>query len=366
MSVTVNDICCVLEDFAPLALQESYDNAGLQIGNPQMEVSGVLLCIDITEKVLHEAVDKNCNMVISHHPLIFGGLRSITAKTETERCVHFAIRNEMAIYACHTNIDSASGGVSKRMADKLGLKNCRVLEPKTDMLSKLVVYVPFNFADKVRDAIFEVGAGQIGNYDCCSYNSEGKGSFRAKEGSNPFVGEQDKVHFENEVRIEVILPGYLKMKVTEAILSVHPYEEPAFDFLTLKNDWNTVGFGVIGELSEPMDEKEFLLLIKEKFNLRVIKHSALRNKKIQKVAVCGGSGATLIKRAMAQNADMYISADFKYHDFFIVENKITIADIGHFESEQFTKEIFFEQLSKKFPKFAVHFSEVNTNPINFL
>ncbi len=366
MSVTVNDICVALEEIAPLALQENYDNAGLQIGNPNMEVKGVLLCIDITEEVLYEAIEKDCNMVVSHHPLIFGGLRSITAKTAIERCVNFSILNGIAVYACHTNIDIISEGVSKRMAQKLGIEKCSVLDPKTDMLLKLVVYVPLNFADKVRDAIFEAGAGRIGNYDCCSYNSEGKGSFRAKTGSNPFVGEHDKIHFENEIRIEAIIPAYLKTKVTKAILATHPYEEPAFDFILLKNNWNTVGFGIIGELATSVEEKEFLLKIKEKFNLTMVKYSGLTGKKIQKIAVCGGSGASLLKKAMDQRADVYISADFKYHDFFLAENKIIIVDIGHFESEQFTKEIFFEQLTEKFPKFAVHFSEVNTNPINFL
>ncbi len=366
MKITVNDICLALEEFAPLALQENYDNSGLQIGDRSMEVRGVLLCVDVTEKVLAEAVDKRCNMVVSHHPLIFTGIKNITGRTETEKCINTSIRNNIAIYACHTNIDSVERGVSRRMADKLGLENCQILEPKTDALLKLIVYVPTEFTETVRNAIFEAGGGVIGNYDCCSYNSEGQGSFRANADASPFVGKPGEIHLEPETRIEIILPAYLQTKVTKALLTTHPYEEPAFDFIPLRNAWKTVGFGVVGELSTPVDEKEFLLLIKEKFNLSTLKYTALLGKKVRRVAVCGGSGASLLKRAKAAGADMFVSADFKYHDYFAAENEIVIADIGHFESEQFTKEIFFEQLSEKFPNFAVHFSEVNTNPINFL
>ncbi len=366
MKVTVNDICQALEELAPLALQESYDNAGLQIGNRSNELSGILLCIDITEDVVNEAIDNNCNMIVAHHPLIFRGLKSITGENLVERCVLSAIKNDIAIYACHTNLDSVSEGVSMRMANKIGLEKCNILKAKTESLLKLVTFIPEGHVNKVREACFAAGAGHIGNYSNCSYSSPGNGTFHADEKCNPFVGEIGKLHSEPEVRLEMVLPAHLKSKLTKALILTHPYEEPAFDLIPLANNWNTAGYGVIGELSSTENELEFLKRIKATFNVGNIKYTALKGKEIKKVAVCGGSGADLLNTAIAQGADIFISADFKYHDYFIPENRIVIADIGHFESEQFTKEIFFEQLSKKFPKFAIRFSEINTNPINFL
>lgn len=366
MKVTVNDVCQSLETLAPLALQENYDNAGLLIGNRNTELTGILLCIDITEEVMQEAINKQCNMIVSHHPLIFRGLKSITGRNLVERCVISAIQSNIAIYACHTNLDSVHNGVSMRMAEKLGLKNCRILQPKADCLLKLVSFVPESHLEKVRQACFDAGAGNIGNYDSCSYNSTGEGTFRANQDSNPYVGEIGELHTEPEIRFEIILPTYLKSKVTKALVLAHPYEEPAFDFIPLSNNWNTVGYGIIGELDTPVSELNILTQIKGTFQVGCLKHTALKNKQVSKIALCGGSGAEGLHTAISQGADLFVSADFKYHDYFLAENRILIADIGHFESEQFTKEIFFEQLTKNFPKFAVHFSEINTNPINFL
>lgn len=366
MKVTVNDVCLSLEELAPLALQESYDNAGLLLGNPKTELSGILLCIDITEEVIEEAIQKNCNMIVSHHPLIFKGLKSITGQNLVERCVIKAIQSNTAIYACHTNLDSVSNGVSMRMAEKLGLKNCQILLPKSDALLKLVCFVPNEHLEKVRQACFDAGAGNIGNYDSCSFNLSGEGTFRANENSNPFVGEKNKLHTEAEVRFEIVLPKYIKTKITKALLAAHPYEEPAFDFIPLANNWNTVGYGVVGDLETARPELDFLNLVKKVFSAKCLKYTALRNKEVKRIAVCGGSGADALNAAIRAGSDVFISADFKYHDYFNAENKILIADIGHFESEQFTKDIFFDQLTKKFPKFAVRFSEINTNPINFL
>jgi len=366
MKVTVNDVCSALEELAPLALQENYDNAGLLLGNRSTELSGLLLCIDITEAVLKEAMDKNCNMIVSHHPLIFKGLKSITGRNMVERCVISAIQNNIAIYACHTNVDCVSGGVSARMADKIGLINTRILQPKSDSLLKLITFVPTDYLDKVRNSLFEVGGGHIGDYDCCSYSSKGEGTFRANENCKPFVGNLGEINLESEVRLEIILPSFLKSRITKALLSVHPYEEPAFDFIALANDWNKVGYGIIGELNNVISDTEFLSNIKDIFKVERIRHTAFSNRQIKKVALCGGSGADLLNKAIIQGADVYISADFKYHDYFLTENRILLADIGHFESEQYTKEIFFDQITKKIPKFALRFSEINTNPINYL
>jgi dinuclear metal center YbgI/SA1388 family protein len=366
MIITVKDVCSALEELAPLSLQESYDNAGLLVGNKQMPLTGVLLCIDVTEEIIEEAVRKKCNMIVSHHPLIFRELKSLTGEDYVERSVLMAIKNDIAIYAAHTNLDNISGGVNTRIAEKLGLKNIQLLQPANDKLIKLVTFVPNAHVVDVRTALFEAGAGHIGKYDCCSYSVHGEGTFRAGDECNPYIGKKGEMHIENEVRIEVILPSYLKNKVYKSLIKVHPYEEPAIDLIPLENNSQHIGIGVVGELSTPEEELSFLHRVKQVFGLKTLKYTALLHRPINKVALCGGSGSSLIKKAISVDADVYLSADFKYHDFFLAEKRILIADIGHFESEQFTKEIFFEQLTKKIPTFAIHFSEISTNPINYL
>lgn len=362
----INDIVNIIEEFAPLALQEDYDNAGLLIGDPMTKVKGALLCIDVTEEVIDEAIALDVNLIISHHPLIFNGLKRIVGSNAVQRSVIKAIKNNIAIYAAHTNIDNVLSGVNGKIADKIGLIYRKILQPKQGNLLKLVCFVPKIHVQRVREAIFEAGGGNLGNYDACSFNAEGYGSFRPNSNANPYVGELNKIHYENEVRIEVILPEYLKYKVTEALIKVHPYEEPAYDFIPLKNVFNEVGAGLIGKLPEPKSEEVFLSKLKQIFNVPVIRHTNLTGKMIQKVAVCGGSGSFLLQDAIKANADIFISADFKYHDFFDAENKIIIADLGHFETEQFTKEIFYEVIQKKLPTFAIHISKINTNPIIYL
>ena len=362
----IHDICSLLEDFAPLSLQESYDNAGLLIGSRHREIKGVLLCIDVTESVVKEAITTGCNLIVSHHPLIFKGLKRITEDDYVQRCVILAIQNDIAIYAAHTNMDSVLHGVNGKICEKIGLIDCRILAPLNDRLLKLVTFVPNSATSQVREALFAAGAGQIGNYDNCSYNSEGFGTFRAHEGCHPFVGELNELHREPETRIEVIVPSYLKPQVQQALISAHPYEEPAFDWIPLDNIWQQAGMGMVGKLPDPEEESALLQRIKALFNAGAIRHTALRGKPAKTIAVCGGAGASLLSTAIRAKADLFISADFKYHDFFGAENRILVADIGHYESEQFTKEIFFEQIQKKLPTFAVRFSECNTNPVNYL
>jgi len=364
--MTVKSICELIEEVAPLALQESYDNAGLLIGDSQMEVTSVLVCIDITEEVIEEAIQKKCNLIISHHPLIFNGLKRLTGQNEVQRCVAIAIKSDIAIYAAHTNLDNVLQGVSGKMAEKIGLRSIQILQPKQNALLKLITYVPKLHSFRVREALFEAGAGQIGNYDECSFNIEGTGTFRANEKAKPFVGNIDELHSEPETRVEVILPDYMKYKVLEALLKTHPYEEPAYDFISLKNAWNQVGAGVVGELEVAEDELIFLNRIKSIFSIPAIRYTNLLDKKIKRVALCGGSGSSLLSDAISAKADVYISGDFKYHEFFDAQNRILIADIGHFESEQFTKDIFYEIITKKMPTFAVQISDSKTNPINYL
>jgi dinuclear metal center YbgI/SA1388 family protein len=362
----LKEIINYFEEIAPFSLQESYDNSGIQVGNPSKDVKAALLCIDVTENVITEAVKTGCDLIVSHHPLFFGGVRRLTGQTMIERVIEQAIRNDISIISLHTNMDAVFNGVNAKICEKLGLKNSRILDPVEGNLLKLAFFVPHAQAAVVRDAIFKAGAGVIGNYDSCSFNIGGKGSFRAGENTDPYVGEKGKLHFEEELKVETILPAHLKDKVIGAMINAHPYEEVAYDIYTLKNKWEQAGMGMIGELEEDMEDYDFLNALKTVFNAGCIKYTSLLNRKIKKIAVCGGSGSFLLNKAIHSGSDVFVSADFKYHQYFEAEGKILIADIGHYESEQFTKELFYENLTKKFPKFAVRLSEVNTNPINYL
>ena len=361
----LQEIISVIESYAPPGFQESYDNSGLQVGDHNNEINTVLLTIDVTEEVVDEAIQKKADMILAHHPLIFSPLKRVTGKTYTERCVAKLIKNDIALYAAHTNLDSVKKGVNAKICEKLELIDCKVLSPAEGELCKLVTFVPSDYAEQVRMAIFSAGAGAIGEYDWCSYNLEGTGTFRGSESTNPFVGEKGKLHFEKETRIETIFPSYLKKKVIGAMIKAHPYEEVAYDIYPLLNEYGLVGMGMTGNTPEPVNAVDFIDRIKEIFDCQVVRHTAFTGKQINKVAVCGGSGAFLIPKAIAANADIFITGEIRYHQFFEAEGKIILADIGHFESEQFTKEIFYELLTKNFPKFALHFSEINTNPIKY-
>ena len=352
--------------FAPLPLQESYDNAGLQVGLHEAEVEGVLLCLDVTEEVIDEAVTSKCNLIISHHPLLFKPLKRITGASYVERCILKAISNNIAMYSAHTNLDNAAGGVNFKIAEKLGLKNVKILSPKENILLKLAVYVPVSHADSVRSALFNAGCGKIGNYDCCSYNLTGEGTFRAGEECSPFCGTIGEIHTEKEVRIETILPAFIKSKALKSLLAAHPYEEPAYDIYPLNNAWPTVGTGVIGELDEPMDAKEFMLEVKRIFGVERMMHTAAQDKKISRVALCGGAGASFAGDAAAAGADIFITGEGHYHDMFNYTSGMIMAAIGHYESEQYTSELISEVLKERFPNLKVKITEKRTNPIYYL
>jgi dinuclear metal center YbgI/SA1388 family protein len=362
----LQDIIRHLENIAPLPYQESYDNAGLITGDKNREISSALITLDVTEEVVEEAISHSCELIISHHPLIFKGIKKITGSNEVERCLIRAIQNNIAIYAAHTNLDSITGGVNSKICEKVGLKNCRILAPAKNQLLKLVTYVPEDHTESVRSALFSAGAGTIGNYDQCSYSASGYGTFRANENSRPFVGIKGELHKEKEFRLETIVPKHLISKIVAALKESHPYEEVAYDLIPLENDSPMVGSGMMGELAQPMDEIEFLTSIRDIFGCKMIRHTAIFNRKISKIAVCGGSGSFLISKAIADGADLFISADFKYHDFFEADKKIVLVDLGHYESEQFTKEVLKEIVLKKFPTFALRLSDVKTNPVFYL
>lgn len=362
----IKDIIQSIEHLAPIPLQEDYDNSGVQIGDVNREASGALLAIDVTENVIDEAISLGCNLIVSHHPLAFRPFKSLTGKNYVERCILKAIKNDIVIYASHTNLDNAEGGVNYKLAEMLELENVKILQPKENSLLKFVTTVPLQHAESVRNALFNAGAGHIGNYDSCSYNLTGEGTFRAGKDSNPHVGEIDELHTESEIRIETVLPVMKRDEVLRSLLAVHPYEEPVYDLYPIVNEWPRHGSGVVGVLPEPMPEQEFLYLLKDIFNLPTIRHSKIQGKEIRDVAICGGSGAFLIPKAISYGADAFITGEAKYNDFYDVEDRILLAVVGHYESEICTKEIFFDVISGKFPTFALHKSAFDSNPVKYL
>jgi len=360
----IADITQPLERFAPLEFQEEYDNAGLIIGNPEEGISGVLISLDITDEILEEAIQQNCNLIVSHHPLIFKGLKRLTGNNLTERLTLKAIRNNIAIYAMHTNLDNAVNGLNAWVCGLLGLKNCRVLVPRPGMLSKLVTFCPIDHSEQLRQALFNAGAGNIGNYDACSYNVTGQGTFRASEDTHPFVGEKNVVHTEPEIRIEVIFPRYIEQRLIEALLKSHPYEEVAYDIYPLSNTAGFVGSGMVGDLDPVLTEIQFLEKVKNLVGIPVLRHTKL-GKQIARVAVCTGSGAFLIPEAINSGADAFLTADIKYHEFLDTNQRLILADIGHYESERFAKDLIYGILIKKFPNFAFLISKINSNPVHY-
>jgi dinuclear metal center YbgI/SA1388 family protein len=361
----ISTIISFLETLAHPSLQEHYDNAGLITGDTGWECSGIICSLDATEEVVKEAITKKCNLIIAHHPIIFGGLKKINGKNYVEKTIIAAIKNDIAIYAIHTNLDNIIEGVNGKMAKMLELKNISILSQKENTLKKLFTFVPVYKAEQVRNAIFNAGGGHIGNYSECSFNAEGTGTFKAGDGTDPYVGEVGKQHQEKEIRIEVIFPSFLEHTIVNAMKSAHPYEEVAYDVVNVSNTHQNIGSGVIGELAAAVEEKEFLSYVKQIFQVPVIRHTALLGKPVKKIALCGGAGSFLIAKALAFKADVFITADVKYHEFFDANNRILIADIGHYESEQFTINLLHEILVQKFPTFAILKTEMKTNPVQY-
>lgn len=368
MSTTISEIVHDLENFAPPYLQESYDNAGLITGDPNATCTGIVCCLDATEAVIREAISKKCNLVVAHHPIVFKPLKKFTATSYVERAILTAIKNEIAIYAIHTNLDNIPHGVNETIAAKLGLENdsLEILSAKSDSLSKLYTYVPKDYVETVREAIFRAGAGSIGRYAECSFGSEGRGTFRPLPGTNPFIGKEGgNRETVDEIKIEFLLPSAIQQKVLKALFEAHPYEEVAYEVIRLANQDQHTGSGLIGELREPLHENEFLIILKEKFGLKMIKHTPFLKKPVKRIAVCGGSGSFLTKAAIGRGADAFITSDVKYHEFFDADGRILLADIGHYESEQYTVDLLTNFLQDKLPTFAVLKTEVNTNPVNY-
>jgi len=363
--MTIGSIINFLETLAPPSLQESYDNSGLIIGSAQVQCTGILISLDVTEAVVEEAEKAGINLIVAHHPLIFSGLKKIQNNNYVGRTVIKAIKSDIAVYAIHTNLDNVIQGVNGKIAERLGLQKLEVLVPKAGMLRKLHTFVPTDHLDKVRDALYAAGAGRIGNYDEVGFVGDGTGNFKALPGATPFVGETGQRHYEPEARLEVIYPTEIENELVAALKSAHPYEEVAYDLVALQNSDPGIGTGLVGELPDEMDEISVLGLLRERFNLKVIRHTPLTGRMVKKVALCGGAGSFLISNALRTGAEFFVTADLKYHEFFGAESRIVIADIGHFESEQFTCDLLFERLQEKFLNFAVLKSGVETNPVKY-
>jgi dinuclear metal center YbgI/SA1388 family protein len=365
-AISIAEVIAHLDSFAHPSLQESYDNSGLLVGDAADPVHGIVVSLDCTEAVVEEAAANGCNLIVAHHPIVFGGIKRLNGANYIERTVITAIRKGIAIYAIHTNLDNVRDGVNRMIAARLGLTNLRVLAPKSGMLRKLVTFAPKANAAEVRSALFAAGAGKIGNYDSCSFNLEGTGTFRAAPGADPFVGKIGQLHEEREERIEVVFEKWKQGGILTALRGSHPYEEVAFDIYSLENQHPGIGSGLIGELPEPVSEADFLQKIKKNMAAGCLRHTSLLGKPVRKVAVCGGSGSFLLNDAKKAGADVFLTADFKYHQFFDADGNIVIADIGHYESEQYTIGLLKDLIVEKFATFAVRSTGVNTNPVHYL
>lgn len=361
----IKDIIHQLEQWAPRAYQESYDNARLITGDKNAHVDGVLITLDCIEEVVQEAIEKKCNLIIAHHPIVFKGLKSLTGSNYIERTIIQAIKNDIAIYAIHTNLDNVYNGVNEKIASLIGLQNLEILSPKPSTLSKLVTFVPHQNTEAVLHKLHEAGAGMIGNYEHCSFTSSGIGTFQPNNKANPHIGKPSKKENVNENRIELIFPSHLETQIIVALRKVHPYEEVAYFITALTNTNQEIGAGLVGNLKIEINCLDFLSSIKEKFKLTVLKHTKIHKTNVKRIAVCGGAGSFLLPKALQANADIFITADYKYHEFFDAENRITILDIGHYESEVFTKELIYDYLKEKMANIALNLSEVVTNPINY-
>ena len=362
--MTIAKIIEALEQLAPPVYQEGYDNSGVLTGSVQVNCTGALIALDATEEVIDDALKHNCNLVIAHHPIIFSGLKSLSAKNYIERTIIKALKNDICIYAIHTNLDNVFGGVSFEMGRRLGLKKMRVLKPSTGNLAKLVTYVPQSHQQAVMDSLFSAGAGKIGNYEECSFFTPGTGTFKPVNQANPFSGTLNQRSSESEVKLEFLIPAHQGNFMLKTLRQAHPYEEVAYEIIAIANQNQQVGSGVFGEFEEAVSPENLLAKVKDVFG-GMIRFTLPHLTNIKTLALCGGSGSFLLEKAIAEKADAFLSSDFKYHQFFDAPGRIFLMDIGHYEGEQFTVNLIHDFLIEKFPNFAARQSEGSTNPVHY-
>ncbi len=365
----VNDIHSILAAWAPKEIAWERDNVGLQVGDPEANVRGVLVCLDCTEQVILEARKQKADLIVSHHPLLFRAPKSITTADETGRAIRALIENKTNLYSAHTNLDFTAGGTSFAIAEALRLKNVEFLRKSYEVDKKIVTFVPRLHTQKVRNAMAEAGAGIIGNYDYCSFGIAGTGSFRGNSAANPAIGTKGKLESAEEIRLEMIGKQWNTEKIVKAMIAAHPYETVAYDIYPLQNASTEFGMGIIGTLKQPMGLSSFLQLVKKQLNARVLRRTTALNNVVQRIAACGGAGGELVDTAIAQHADVFITADVRYHDFHHATGKITLIDAGHFETEHPVVNAVVRKLNTEIRKLGqripVRAAKTSTNPIYY-
>ncbi|MGM0602343.1 MAG: Nif3-like dinuclear metal center hexameric protein [Bacillota bacterium] len=366
------EIISLMGEIAPVKLAEEWDNVGLQIGDLSNEVNKVLLALDLNTEVIDEAVDNNCNMIITHHPVIFNGINSVSSESAVGDMIIRLIKNDIIVFSAHTNLDIVEEGLNDFICRKLGIEDFQPLDvTQIGNYYKFVVFVPENHIENIKSAVFKNGGGKLGNYSHSGFVSKGKGSFKPLKGSEPYIGSTEKIEEVDEIRLETIVAEDKLDKVLKAVLKAHPYEEAAYDIYEIKRTSNVDGIGRIGYLTDTMLLGDYINTVKEKLNLPYLKFVGKKDKKIKKVAVCNGSGADFIKKAGYKGADLYLTGDIKYHEAQHAEElDLALIDIGHYESEIWVKELLYDKLTslaekrnKKDVEFII--SAVNTNPWNY-
>ena len=367
--MTIGELTTYLEDWAPPGAAWERDNVGLQIGSREKKLKNILLCLELNQEVLNEALDKKCNFIFTHHPLIFNPLKRIdTQKDLQAKLIEVIIKNDLTVYSAHTNLDFTKDGVSFELAKTLKLKNINFLETEESNQFKVVLFVPEKYLEKVAGAVFSAGGGIIGEYKNCSFRLKGEGTFQGSEKSNPAIGKKLRMEKVEETRLELIVDSWNLKKVISALMKTHPYEEPAYDVYPLKNRNVNYGEGAIGELTAKMNEKQFLGHVNKSLKTEAVRFCRGKNTSIQKVAVCGGAGSGLLKSAVAAGADAFITADIKYHTFHDALGNILLIDAGHYETEIFSLNAVQKKIETYFGKnrnIKVYKYSRSTNPIKF-
>ena len=367
--MNVGELIKQIEDWAPPGAAWEKDNVGLQVGSRGDKLKNILLCLELDEEVLKQAIKKKCNLIFTHHPLIFNPIKNLDfEKSKQARLIQHLIKQNISLYSAHTNLDFTRDGVSFELAKSLKLKNVTFLEHEEANQFKVVIFLPAVNVDELSEALFSVGGGVIGNYENCSFRIAGEGTFKGNEDSNPVIGKKGNTEKVEEVRLELIVDSWNLGRIVNAIKKHHPYEEPAYDIYPLKNKNTNFGAGAIGELDKELSEKEFLNFVSKSLKIGKLKYCIGSGKKIKKVAVCGGSGSELLSRAINSGADAFITADIKYHAYHDAEGKILLIDAGHYETEIGSLNIVKKRIEKilsgkdyiKVFKFSG-----STNPVKF-
>jgi len=332
--MTCGEIIKILETWAPREISLERDNPGLQVGSGKNIVKNILLSLELTMDVINESIAKECNLIITHHPLIFHPVKSLDfQRDKNSMLIEKLIKNDLTLFSAHTNLDFTKNGVSFELAKMLGLKGIDFLVNLSANQYKISVFVPGDHVEEVADAIFNAGGGIIGEYSRCSFRTGGTGTFFGSNKTTPFLGEKGKQEQVSEIKLEAIADSWKLGGIISAVINAHPYEEPAYDIYPLKNKNINYGMGAVGELDKQLGREEFLKYVSEKLKAKCLKYTSGKSESIKKIAVCGGAGTELLKEAVQSGADAFVTADVKYHTFHDAQGKILLVDAGHYETE---------------------------------